>query len=348
MKIIKIALVELGTFHDECLYSQLLFLQASHIEVTLIGNIKIKERLEQLPHIHKLHLLKLDSKKNKYSAYFKTWLYFRKEQFDTIIYNSAESNSFKLISLPLSKKTKLIGIIHNADKINRKRKQKTIDKKVAKYFVLNDFIKQTILKEKMTSQKVESFYPIFFPEVNKTLPKPSEELWVVVPGMIDFNKRDYSFIERIKFPEHLKIILLGRPNSEKEKEWLIALSQQKEKRKHILAFNSFIANDVFYQYIHQADYIMPLIHPGVPTFDAFLKYKISGSYNCAIGFKKTLLLYKGFETIEDFKHNAIFYNEDHLVELLEELKKDTAARYQEEKWNFKFQKLHYLQFILNP
>lgn len=347
MEKIKIAIIELGTFHDECLYSQLRYLEEPYIEVCLIGNKKIIERLENLPNVTKLVALDFDSKFKKYKAILKTWRFLKKEKFHTVLYNTAESNIYKLISLKLPSSTQIVGTIHNAKKINSSKKQKTIDKRLSKCFVLNEYIKENIIREQLTLKSVAYYYPIFFPTVATTMLKPLGELWVVVPGMIDFNKRDFDFMEKVIFPENLKIIFLGKPNGEKEKKWLLDTASKEKNSKNIICFNTFIPEPIFYQYIKNADYIMPLIHPNIDTFESFLKYKISGSYNIAIGFKKTLLLHEAFSSFLDFKHNAVFYTEETHITLLQSLKEDKLTRYQEEKWDFQFQKKKYLNFIFN-
>ena len=343
---IKIAIIEAGDFHDECLHSQIQFLKRDDIEVTLFCNSKLKERINDLPDVKEIVYLDLSGKIKKYKSWYQTWRHIVKNRFSKVIFNSAESNIYKLIRFPFPKSIELIGVIHNAHNLQNKPKQKFISKRLHKYLTLNDFVTENIQKEKLTHLKVNSFYPIFFPSFESSLIKPSEKIWITVPGVIDLNKRDYRSFKDLKIPKEVKIIFLGRASTSEGKQF-IEDARSYPSADQFVFFNSFIPNALFYDYIKQSDYILPLIHPGNDFFERFLKYKITGTYNLAFGYKKTLLVERSFSEIEDFKENAIFYDHNNMQEIFQKIKNPKKNTYQHPKWDFDIQKENYLNFILH-
>ncbi len=342
----KIALIELGSFHDECLYSQALFLGKKEIEVTLFCNKKLKQRLKHCESIIEIVYLDLDSKLKKYKAILKIWNSIRNQGFQKVVFNTAESNIYKLIRLPFPKSVELIGILHNAYKLKNRKKQRTIDKRIHKYFTLNDFVSSTLKDENLTTNKISSIYTIFYPEFKKRIRKPKNEIWITIPGVIALDKRDYYSLIDIHLPKNVKLILLGRSDNSKGDEFLNRLNTF-DSYDNIIIFDSFIDNDLFFDYIKNSDFILPLIHPNNESFPQFLKYKISGSYNLAFGFKIPLLMESSFSYIEDFKNNAIFYKHQELNNLLNSLVLTQKEMYNDEKWDFEYQQRNYLNFIFN-
>jgi len=343
---IKIALIEVGHFHDECLYSQVQYLNTSDFELTLFCNVKLKPRIDNFQDVKEIVYLDFSTKLNKYKSMFQIWRRITKYNFSKIILNSAESNVYKLLKFPFPQNIEITGIIHNAQNLKNKGKQIAISKRIHKYFALNDFVKNNILNEKLTSNKVEAFYPIFFEALESKLNKPLTEVWITVPGAMDFNKRDYEALVPLKIPKHIKIIFLGSCNSSEAKRFLKEMKNA-PIHSNLVFFDSFIDNELFFDYIKNSDYILPLIHPKNDSFKNFLKYKISGSYNLAFGFKIPLLMEQSFSGIPDFEENAIFYDSTKFEILFEKIKTCTKKMYCNSKWDFEYQRQKYTKFILN-
>ncbi len=340
----KIALIEVGAFHDECLHSQIQYLKGDEREITLFCNSLLKPRINDLPDVVDIVYLDLGSKFRKHMSWYKTWRRISKRNFNKVIFNSAESNIYKLISYPYPRNVELIGTLHNAHNLIDKTKQKRITKKLDTYLVLNDLVKETIIKEELTNVKVGAYYPIVFPQYKQELIKPKDQLWITIPGVIAFDKRDYGIFENWKLPNHVKIIFLGRANEPEAKEFL-AQAKSFPSYENFIFFDSFISNDLFHDYIRNSDYIMPLIHPENEFFERFLKYKITGSYNLAFGYKIPLLMDRSFSHISDFQENAIFYDYRSIQNIFEKIENHEKIFYQDPKWRFEFQKKNYLDLI---
>ncbi|MDC8003432.1 hypothetical protein POV27_05180 [Aureisphaera galaxeae] len=339
----KVALIEAGAFHDECLHSQIQYLKES-AQVTLFCHPKLESRVKDLPDVHKIVYFDLSSKMKKYQSWFSTWRRIVKGGFEVVIFNSAESNIIKLISFPFPKRIRLVGTLHNAHNLFEKAKQKKVTKKIDAYLTLNDFVAENVRAEKLTTKTVGSYYPIQFPEFPGSLKKPEGEVWVTVPGVISLDKRDYSVFKEWKIPDHVKVIFLGRPENEEAKAF-VKEAKQYPSANQFLFFDSFVSNELFHDYIRNSDYIMPLIHPNNAFFSRFRKYKISGSYNLAFGYRIPLLMEQSFNDIADFKENAVFYDYDHIENLFDTISKTQKKYYQHPKWDFEFQKENYLRLI---
>ena len=120
---IKIALIEVGAMHDECLYSQIQFLKHKNHKVTLFCHADLEPRIKDFPDLSKIIYLDLSSKIKKYYAWYKIRKYLKDKNFSKVIFNSAERNILKLIYF-LPTKIECIGTIHNADKLIKQDYQK--------------------------------------------------------------------------------------------------------------------------------------------------------------------------------------------------------------------------------
>lgn len=336
----KIALIEVTDFHDECLFSQIEYLKSPEVHITLICNAKLANRVNKIKGVDKYIFIDLSSKLKKYKAWISIWFYV-KNNVSKVIFNTAENYIFKLLFLPF-KNVELIGILHNGHKLKRK-KQKIISKKLDKYFVLGHFIKRSIKKEGLTQNPVGVFYPILFPEYKTVLNKPENEIWITIPGAVESDKRDYSSLYELLLPKNVKLILLGAAKTEAAKFLLKKLSQSKLE-DNLMVFDKFIPNEIFHAYIEKSDFILPLIHPCIEQFSHFLNYKISGSYNLAIGYRKPLLLEKSLKPIEELNDCANYYDSENMNSILSAIEEEKDY-YKSLTWSKEHQRKAFLDFV---
>jgi len=342
---VKIALIEINNFHDECLYSHILFLKSGEHHVTLICNQKLRTRVENFP-ADDIVFLNMNSKIKKYKNWFLIRKIILKQKISKVILNTAEKNIYKLLMLPFPRSVEFIGTVHNVQKIKNSRKQRLIISKLDKILTLGKFIYRNLKEEKLVTQKANYYYPIFFEEHPQIIQKPRNEIWITIPGIIDFKKRDNQRVHDCPIPENVKIIMLGRPVSEEACEFLKQLKNHPTAQQFI-TFDGFIPPDLFHSYIRESDYILPLIHENTESFSDYLRYKISGSYNLAFAYKIPLLLDESLKEIEDFKGNAIFYQPENLCELFRELKPEKNIFFKNPELTFEYQKENYLNFIFD-
>lgn len=353
----KVALVEFNSYHDECLYSQIKFLKDSGYEVTLIISQQIFERAhEYLQLVDNTIVYSKNSQKrflNRIAFIVRLYRHVGKKRIPTIVFNTASSRlEVILLSHLLRRKARLFGILHNLKKVNHSFSQKLINKAIKNFFVLNDFLLDSVpLKD--NSIKIKSFYPIFFPEYESSLPpKPKDEIWISIPGKLDFGRRDYYLVaealEKMPAKDNLKILILGSTYSSdpKNKEFLEYLEAH-NLLNYFITFENFLENDVFHGYLKNSDYILiPLGSVG----DNYAKYKIMGSYNLAFGYGKNLISPKGLGHIQDMASHSQFYEDIHgLSEIFEKISlgKIDKKAYVSEKWTFKEQESRYINFLEN-
>lgn len=346
-----VAIVEVSKSHEECIYSQASFLTNAGYNIDLYIHPKINSQIENYRHLFN-NIVVVDFENTSFlkRVYLQKEILNKLSNYDKIIFNTASSSKIvrNLCLFLKFSKVECIGILHNVKKIEKSFTQSLITLKIKKYFVLNDFI---LPSNEIKKIKVASFYPIFFPHIKNdaTLDKKNK-IWITVPGRLDYNRRDYDFlfetIRDIKNIDNIKIILLGKisSNTSDGQKILKKLKDFKIEDNFIL-FPNFIDNDTFHNYLKKSDYILPLLMES----NAYLKYKITGTFNLAFSYKKTIISNEFYTKIPDLMENSIFYTETNFKEIISNInngvlvKKDNS--YKDIKWNYETQKKQYLSLI---
>jgi ADP-heptose:LPS heptosyltransferase len=174
---IKIALLELGGSHDECLYSQIKCLKSiPTIHLTLICDSKVAQNtIDFDKNIDAKIVLKVSKGILEWKQMYKLSNFLCAEKFYKIILNTAQSSHAKKLCFFLRQKIDVYGVLHNIKKLHGSIGQKIISKSVKGYFVLNDYLLEKI--PKIDTPKFTSFYTIFFPKTSFIpLSKPSDEI----------------------------------------------------------------------------------------------------------------------------------------------------------------------------
>lgn len=342
----KVAIVELSNSHDECIYSQLQFLQSEvDYDVTLICNETIANRLKDVlkRNLSNITVKKMEVRRrvNLPLDIIRLRSYLIKQGFNKVIFNTATGNIIKLLMLlPFPKSIEFIGIIHNIDKLTGSANQDIISRRVKKYFVLSEYLKENAPKK----YNMEYFYPMFFAE-SETLKieKSEDEIWICIPGQIEQKRRDYeglfTQLEANKLNQNIKFILLGSGDSSFIESNINTLGLAKK----FVWWYSFVGTPIFENYLKKCDYILPLIHLNHKSYSLY-ENQISGTFNLAYGYGKPMLMEESFSLLEDFEE-SIFYKTDELIKVINSLEKQVANPYVSKKFSFEFQKRKYIDFI---
>lgn len=347
----EIALIELGDTHQECLYSQLLFLKKAGYSIHLIISRKLFSNINysgMWDHIY-LHNIKGSISLIKL---IKIAFYMKQNRVKTAVFNTAE-NAVVRNFLFLIPGVICYGILHDISKLNSSLNQKLISRHIRKYIVLNDYLRETVVKN--TNLDVSVFYPIFFPEMQdfNKIRKKKGEIWIAVPGQLELKRRDYlgliDIVEKTK-PGNIKFILLGNC-SQGDGELIKKTIAEKKLQNAFILFKEYLAENDFHNWIKLADAIMPLIHPAGDRND-YLSQNISGSFNFAFGYKIPMLMHEAFFNLQDFQTSSIFYNMDSLASTLYKLEKKpgqlisiTKKINACKKFSFEYQYKNYIKFI---
>ncbi len=346
----KTAIVEIRESHEECICTQLSFLKDAGHQVTLILHPQLAEQITDYANLAD-EVIYIDfENQGSFKKLRLQWQVFGMlKNFDLIVLNTAHSYSVvrNLTILLRFARAACVGILHNTKKLNSSFTQRIISKKTKKYFVLNDALLPW--NENTSSIKIQSFYPIFFPEYEPVPVYKQSEIWIGIPGRIDYKRRDYDFLvdalAEIKALDRVKFVILGKVdrNNPVGKRFYDSLEKSGQLGRFKL-FHSFIENRDFHSYLAACDYIMPLL-----TLNKdYLKYKISGSFNLAFAHKKPMLCHNFFQDIPDLRENSLFFDQATLPNLISDIDNGnlkSPASYSEPKWSYRFQQKRYIDFI---
>ncbi|MFC2115194.1 hypothetical protein ACFLTU_01875 [Bacteroidota bacterium] len=318
-----IALIEFGGSHDECLYSQVLFLKKYNYRVHLLLFEDHYRRINLWPEVDNWQTwLSPSGKMGEWKLVFKILKFLRRNNISKAVINTAEGNTIRKLSIASGKKIEYIGIIHLARKLWTSGTQKIISRKIKKYFVLADFINEN-LGMKDPGLDTEFFYPVFFPKTELPTPEPeNRDFLVCVPGAVDFARRDYNaLMDEIRLsgiPTQIRFMLLGRTTGPDGKN-LISRIRADGLEKQFITFEGFLDYKLFYENISISDLILPLITPGSFDYNDYLNYKVTGSYNLAWGFQRPMLMHDSFSDYRIFRETSVFFRSGEMMQAIEEL-----------------------------
>ena len=333
-----IALIELGGSHDECLYSQVLFLKKNKCRVHILLFEEHLARIEAWPQVDCWQTWPAPSGfTGEWKLVFRVLQYLRRNNIRQAVINTAEGNIIRKLSMAAGRKVEFVGLIHLARKLWTSRSQRIISRKIKKYLVLAEFIRENLEKAD-PSLALGHFYPVYFPETTEFKEAGKQDLrevneagvpelngsdfLVCIPGAVDYSRRDYiSLLDEMrsnKVPAGMRFILLGRTTGPDGKALLSRIGLEGFE-KHFITFEGFLEHRLFYRYLSRSDLVLPLITPGSLDYDDYLKYKITGAYNLAWGFKIPMLLHSSFKDHSLFGETSFFYRSGNMLRSLEAL-----------------------------
>lgn len=342
----KIALVELSRSHEECLYSQLLFLEPYIVDLWIHPSLLPATEA----YAHKVNnRFYIEEPKQPIKRWRKALTLAKNlSAYDKVIFNTASSS--KLLRntslLLIAYSVEALGILHNRKKLDKSFTQKIINFKIKKYWLLSEHL----LRDKPPKGIATSFfYPIYFPRHSMMVSKPIREIWIGIIGSLDFERRDYFTLlddlqlGKYQLNENIKFMVLGKSNlnSDLGQKFCKALETSGLK-KHFVFFDYFLSNQEFYAYITALDAILPLIK-NEPNY---LQHKISGCVNLSIGFKKPMFIASHCKDISGMRGTSVVYTPTTLVNKLNQLPQDPSEfNFNQDSWSFEQQKQRYLDFL---
>lgn len=349
----KIAIVELGGSHDECLLSQFYALKQAGCITYFISTYDLWERNQELQKIVD-HFYLIEFNKKSFADFLRLRAlnrYFCNQNISKVIFNTAQGAHVRNLCLLAAKKIEYIGLIHTSKKFTESFTQKIIHRKIKKYFVLNDFFLEKITPPK--GIEVRSFYPLRFPAFSIEIPKPEGEIWIVIIGGVESRRKDLiGSIELMKTILHrnIQFIFLGKadPNDGFIKEFKSSTLKVGLASKIVL-FDSFLTEDIFDAYLKKADFIWPMVHPETPSAKEYFKNQISGAMNISFAYHIPMLVHELYsKTWLDLKYSFSYNLSSFAVDFdfaSENRQKLVDQLKSEEKFNPEFQEAAYLDFL---
>lgn len=319
-----VALIEFNNYHAECLRAQINYLLESGYRIVLICNVKQKNNVEcYRESVSEIRYVDT----HKISDLIKTRSYIIRSDINNVIFNTAHGSAvLKLCLMPFPSRINFVGTIHNLRKIKESFGQKIINRRLSGFYVLAQYLKHNA--EKYSKLKCAAFSASVLPKTSTVdIDKKEDEIYLVVPGSIEYKRRDYEFLKKIAtYPtdKKLKIILLGNAQKGNGPDFIEWIAKNKLDDKFIY-FDRFVSNEVFDSYMHKCDYLLALIEPDSIGAEDYINHKISGTFIQAVSYQKSMLCNSIFKGIANFDYNAIFYTDiDELFDLIDN--KSTASK----------------------
>ncbi len=373
----RVALVELRTSHDECLYSQALFLRPHATHLALLGPPPLLERLRGRADFDAWIPLRSEAPGAKrWWGVVDCWRALWRERFDWVVFNTAQGSMVERLSLlPFPPRQKTAGLLHDVGKLDRSPAQRLISRRLDHYYVLADYLLDGVAENRRVP--VAAFHAMFFPpwddsRVSDGAVDPGRDgdsavdpdrdsagaatahpapFVVCVPGNVERKRRDYeallAVITRPDLHPGIHFVLPGRSaHAHGDGPWLRSALRDAGVEGRVRLWDDFIDHDTFHSVVAGSDVVLPLVHPHRPGHARYLTQRISGSFNLAFGHRRPLLMDRRFKGAVDFEDVALFYEPDRLAEVLSNLADDRspleAITYSDERWTVEAQARRYL------
>ena len=311
-KMKRAAFIELTIAHSECIYSQLLYLKTSGYHVELICNaVHVCNVVNMKQIADKTTFITVERK------YYDTICdYIIRQRFDKIIIGSAFYKHYGNMVNRLTAggcRADLFAVLHSLDKLVRTDGRLRRMGKIDRFFVLADYVAANAPRQ--IGFEYAAIPLIFQPDYPSVpIDKPDGEIWIAVPGAVNFKRRDYMALippERCRYAENIKFILLGWDYGDKTIAFRNKLKDRGVDRNFIF-FPRYVDVAAFQSWIMKCDYVMPLIHEGCDSFKDYMSVKITGNLNVALTYRKPMLCDVAFGAIDEYAAHSILYERGQL------------------------------------
>ncbi len=354
----KVLLVEYGSSHDECLYSQIKILRSiPGVHLTLLCNEKLKGNVSYFGDIDYIKYITVEEGKSAMPLMLHMWNYIRKHRFEKVIYNTAHGDMVGKLFFFFPKITGVdyYGIAHNTGKLLSSFTQGVITKHFKSYFILNEYLIHRLYTLGFQEKKLVEFHPVFYPDYpEKPIEKPANEIWVTIPGQVELKRRDYASlfnsIRKHGLNSNIKLLLLGKSaHAHGDGDYIQERITELGIEGQVQLWNDYIDVETFYSIIKHSDYLLPLIHSNHQSGELY-EDQITGTFNIAAGYGKTLLMEEEYSEERFKKYSTLFYNKENLALKLNALipPQNTDNLYSTEVWQFETQKNVYAKAIGIP
>lgn len=323
----KTALIEIGGSHGECLYSQVRLMRQGGREPLIILSEELRPLVAPWGQDLEIHFFSWD-RKNRIETWKTLWnlrTLLVHKGVEEVVLNTAQSDlAHKLCLLPFPSRIGFAGTLHDMGKLRVLGSQRLISRKVRHYFVLHDYLLDHPACRRFPYLHFESYYPIYFPATKRKIEKPAEEIWIAIPGRLEFSRRDYGLLLRALSPipqpelSNLRFLILGQSNhAYGDRDRFLREAESLGCASLFRLWDEFVPDDLLHASIQASDWIMPLTPARGPQGPSpYLHRQISGAFNLAYGFRKPMLMHSDFAVHEDLRRQSLFYEEANLSSLI--------------------------------
>lgn len=348
----QVALVELGASHDECMHFQINALYEAKIPFVIIAHQAVLNR-----NLHWnsfavacIPLTVNGSAIGDVMKMFHLKKLLKQFQVDRVVFNTAQGGNIRNLAWILPRSLKCFGLIHTIRKFYDSKTQRVIDRFIRGYAVLGDDLKQRIPTNDFPKQT--SLYALELPPVEAIdLVKPANEVWLAITGGVENRRKDLSgLFQLMEQAPQSKWIFLGKTNRElTDVQAFLAELSKRGLEDRVVLFEEFVSNEVFYAYLKQSDFLIPLIHPETESAKEYISNQISGAFSLSFSLGIPLLMHELYQTERDLRLASFFYSLTTFNQSLQLAIAERASKIElilnEPKWNIHEQRQRFLTWI---
>ncbi|MGV3630976.1 MAG: hypothetical protein ACO1O6_07210 [Bacteroidota bacterium] len=349
----RVALVELGGSHDECMHTQIHALKNKGCEIFVVTTQEVMDRNAFWKDwVHEVKIIAFTRKKRAdFAVIMGLNRYFTENSISKVVLNTAQGGHVRNLCLFAPRKVEFFGIIHTIRKFQGSFTQKLIHKKIKKYLLLSDDLLAKITVPKGLT--VHSFYPLYFPGFKDEVPRKEGETWITIAGGVEERRKDlHGFVNMLQHLENKKVKFIFLGKSKAESEDFVRFKQELEKigkAKQVQFFLEFVPAGLFDAYLRKTDFLLPLIHPETRSAEQYITNQVSGMFNLAYGYHIPLLLHETYSSLPDFGPSAFFYTAANFDEALKSAIAGRETKKEEikavEKWKLSKQEEAFCHFL---
>lgn len=317
MKKLRIALVEIGGSHDECLLTQMHAIQNRGHEMVLITTTDVANRNPIFDkYVSETLLVDVESVSRKAIAR-QVSNKLKQAEVQKAIFNTAQGKVIRRICVKaLFHSIEFIGVVHTTRMFTESFTQKIIHWKIKKYLMPSENLSSKVILPKGVS--VDYFYPLRFPST--ALRESNHKRTIAIIGGVEERRKDLdgflNMLATLK-GENVHFVFLGKSDASKpDVSSFLSRLKSENLTDLVTTFGQFVSQDSFNSTVQSADLILPLVHPNTPSADQYFRNQISGAMIVSFGYKVPLLLHSGYRDIEEMKPAAFYYDLESFKETL--------------------------------
>jgi hypothetical protein len=241
---------------------------------------------------------------------------------DVVHVNSARGRRTRAFALlAAGSRARFSGTHHNPGRMAGSTSQKLINRRIRRYGVLADYIRDAVAPTLPQGIEVRTIRQVVYPAIG--VGPPEDRLRVIVVGSLSAARRDYSGLARLlstgpPLDPRVEIVFAGNSTTP-EGRGIRADLLSTPAAPRLRFFDGFLSFDALFQEVETSHVVLPLIHPDTPRFAEYAATKVSGATLLALGFRKPLLLHTALAGLSDYRDVALGYEAPDLVERLNRL-----------------------------
>jgi hypothetical protein len=350
MKKLRIALVEIGGSHDECLLTQMHAIRNAGHEVLLITAANVAERNPIFKeYVHEIHVVDIENTTRKVVVR-EVWKKLKGDAIDQAIFNTAQGKMIRDLCLKaIFHPMEFVGVIHTTRMFTESFTQKIIHRKIKKYFLLSEFLCSKVTPPKGVS--IDYFYPLRFPRASEK--KENTQKTIAIIGGVEERRKDLDgFLKVLSTIQNEKVhfVFLGKSDASKPEVSVFLERLQEEKVTELVTtYDAFVPQETFDSVLQNATFILPLVHPKTPSADQYFRNQISGAMTVSFAYKVPMLIHTAYQEIEEMQPASFYYSLESfgtdLLEALEQVEEKRAQMNQHLPFSIEEQERRFANFL---